>query len=115
MPESDYHAWLRWWRERGAAELEELLRARWDLTAVTDEAVHRRWAVRIGMRLRHGISAEELFDLLASETRRLQPRVNERALAALAMEIRHWYRRERDDPARAFWPVSRTRPEEDLP
>ncbi|NUT56309.1 MAG: hypothetical protein HOQ03_10035 [Thermoleophilia bacterium] len=104
--------WLRWWRQGGRTALEEILLERWDPLGVGDDPALRdtfaRWAVRVGVRLRHGVSAEELFDLLAAANRRLGVRVNERQIAAAAIEIRHWYRREQDDPPRPHWPVIHT-------
>jgi uncharacterized protein YbaR (Trm112 family) len=44
------------------------------------------------------VSAEEIFELLASANCQLGVRVNTRQLAAVAMEIRRWYRQEQDDP-----------------
>jgi hypothetical protein len=111
----DYLDWLRWWQRRGAVALEEILLAHWDPLGIRDDPEQRhayaRWAVRIGIRLRHGVSAEEIFDLLASANRQLGVRVNSRQLAAVATEIRRWYRQERDDPARDHWPIIYTEPE----
>ena len=111
----NYLGWLRWWKERGAVALEEILLAHWDPLGVRDDPEQRhayaRWAVRIGIRLRHGVSAEEIFELLVSANRQLGVRVNSRQLAAVAMEVRRWYRHEQDDPARSYWPVTYTRPE----
>jgi hypothetical protein len=64
-----------------------------------------------GIRLRHGVSAEEIFELLAYANRQFGVRVNSRQLAAVAMEIRHWYRNEQDDPAGHHWPVTYTSPD----
>lgn len=111
----DYLDWLRWWRRRGAVALEEILLAHWDPLGIRDDPEQRhayaRWAVRIGIRLRQGVSAEEIFDLLASANRQLGVRVNPRQLAAVATEIRRWYRRECDDPARDSWPIIYTESE----
>jgi hypothetical protein len=111
----DYLDWLRWWRRRGAVALEEILLAHWDPLGIRDDPerghAYARWAVRIGIRLRHGVSAEEIFDLLASANRQLGVRVNSRQLAAVATEIRRWYRQELDDPAREHWPIIYTEPE----
>jgi hypothetical protein len=57
------------------------------------------------------VSTEEIFDLLVSANRQLGVRVSSRQLAALATEIRRWYRQERDDPAREYWPIIYTEPE----
>ena len=112
----EYQDWLRWWQQRGAAELESILMTHWKpLGAADDPAqrkVCRRWAVRIGVRLRQGISGEELAGLLVSANRRLGVPVNARQLAAVAMEIRHWYRDALADPARGHWPMIYTREEE---
>jgi hypothetical protein len=111
----DYLDWLRWWQERGADALEEILVARWDPLGIRDDPeqqhAYARWAVRLGIRLRHGVSAEEVFDLLAAASRELGVRADPRQLAAVAMEIRRWYRHERGDPARYHWPVTYTQPE----
>jgi hypothetical protein len=111
----DYIEWLRWWRQRGRAALEEILLMRWDPLGIRDDPqrgdAYARWAVRIGIRLRHGVSAEEIFELLASANRQLGVRVDSRRLAAVAMEIRRWYRREQNDPPRRYWPVVFTEPE----
>jgi hypothetical protein len=108
----DYLEWLRWWRDGGRVALEEILLARWDPLGVRDDPAQRHayahWAVRIGIRLRHGVSAEEIFEFLVSANRRLGVRVNTRQLAGAAMEIRRWYRTERDDPPRRYWPVTYT-------
>ena len=108
----DYVEWLRWWRRRGRAELEEILLERWDPLGVRDDPeqqdAYARWAVRIGIRLRHGVSAEEIFEFLELANRQFGVRVNTRQLAATAMEIRRWYRREQDDPPRYCWPVTDT-------
>ena len=105
----DYIEWLRWWRRRGRVALEQILLERWDPLDIRDDPEQRdayaRWAVRIGIRLRHGVSAEEIFEFLASANRQLGVRVDTRQLAGAAMEIRRWYRRERDDPPRRYWPV----------
>jgi hypothetical protein len=89
---------------RGAA-LEEMLLDRWDPLGVPDDPERRdayaRWAVRIGVRPRHGVSAEEISELLAAASRRLGVRVNTRQLAATAMEIRRWYRQEQAD--HGYW------------
>jgi hypothetical protein len=104
-----YLDWLRWWKERGALELEGILVRHWDPLGIRDDPqqthVYTRWVVRIGMRLRHGVSAEEIFELLASANRQPGVRVNTRQLAAVAIEIRRWYRQERHDPARYHWPI----------
>ena len=111
----DYVEWLRWWRQCGRVALEEVLRERWDPLDIREDPEQRdayaRWAVRIGIRLRHGVSAEEIFELLASANRQLGVRVNTRQLAAAAIEIRRWYRREHEDPPRRYWPVIYTEPE----
>jgi hypothetical protein len=111
----EYLDWLRWWKGRGAVALEEILLTHWDPLGVRDDPEQRdayaQWAVRIGVRLRHGVSAEEIFELLEAATRQLGVRVNSRQLAAVAMEIRRWYRQELDDPARYYWPVTHTKPE----
>ena len=111
----EYEDWLRWWQHRGAAELERILLRHWAPLVVADEPAQRdvskRWAVRIGLRLRHGVSGEELAGLLVSANRQLGVRVNDRQLAAVAMEIRHWYRDALGDPARGHWPMIYTREE----
>jgi hypothetical protein len=56
------------------------------------------------------VSAEEISDFLASTNRQLGVRVNCRQLAAVAMEIRRWYRQEQHDAARDHCPVAYTDP-----
>ena len=63
------------------------------------------------MHLRHGISGAEIADLLVTANGELGVRVDERKLAAVAMEIRTWYRAQRDDRARTHWPMRYTRAE----
>ncbi|MDA0167941.1 hypothetical protein OJ998_02495 [Solirubrobacter taibaiensis] len=114
---ADYENWLKWWRATGRADLEDILLRRWDpLGSGSSDAVeHRdicaRYATRIGMRLRHGISGAEIADLLVAASGELGVRVDERRSAAVAMEIRTWYRDQRGDQARTHWPMRFTREE----
>lgn len=114
--DADYEHWLKWWRDAGRAELEDLLLRRWAALRLPDEADRRRdvcsrYATRIGGRLRRGVSGEEIADLLAAANRDLGVRVDERSVAAVAMEIRAWYRAQRGDHARTHWPMRYTREE----
>lgn len=113
--DADYEHWLRWWREAGRSELEDLLLRRWASLRIADEAMRRdvctRYATRIGARLRRGVSGEEVAELLAAANRDLGVRVDERSVAAVAMEIRTWYRAQRGDHARTHWPMRYTRQE----
>lgn len=111
--DADYEDWLRWWRATGRAELEGILLRRWSplSTDVERRAICARYATRIGMRLRHGISGAEIAELLVAADRQHGARVDERILAAVAMEIRSWYREQRGDQARAHWPLRFTRKE----
>jgi hypothetical protein len=111
--DADYESWLRWWRATGRVELEGILRRRWipHATDLERREVCARYATRIGMRLRHGISGAEIAELLEAADRKHGVRVDERRLAAVAMEIRSWYREQRGDRARAHWPMRFTREE----
>src|SRR5688572_10952302 len=64
----DYEDWLRWWREIGRADLEDMLLQRWSPLGASDDTEQRgicaRYATRIGVRLRYGISGAEIADLL---------------------------------------------------
>ncbi len=110
-----YEDWLRWWRETGRADLEDMLLQRWGPLGASDDTQQRgicaRYATRIGVRLRHGISGAEIADLLGEANSQLGVRVDERKLAAVAMEIRSWYRTQRGDRARTHWPMRYTREE----
>ena len=92
----DYLEWLRWWRRRWRDEREAILLERWDPLGVRDDPeqpdAYARWAVRIGIRLRQGVSADEISEFLASANRQLGARVNACQMTATAMEIRRWYR-----------------------
>jgi hypothetical protein len=66
MDQGDYD---RWWRERGAAELRELLYREWDpigLSRIADapQDEYEHYAGGIGRRLRAGSSDEELAAVL---------------------------------------------------
>ena len=95
------------------AELEGILHRRWRplSTEVERREICARYATRIGMRLRHGISGAEIAELLEAADRERGVRGDERRLAAVAMEIRSWYREQRGDQARAHWPMRFTREE----
>jgi hypothetical protein len=113
--DTSYEHWLRWWRETGRADLEDILLRRWSPLDTGDDVQQRdicaRYATRLGMHLRHGISGAEIADLLVTANGELGVRVDERQLAAVAMEIRTWYRAQRGDPARTHWPMRYTRDE----
>ena len=107
LVDANYENWLRWWRATGRAELEGILVRRWSplSTDVERRELCARYATRIGMRLRHGISGAEIAELFEAADRKRGVRVDERRLAAVAMEIRSWYREQRGDQARAHWPM----------
>ena len=116
MTASDYLEWQAWWRERGFESLREILLKRWDPLGVRDDAARHgsydHWVTRLGTRLRHGTSSEEVYGFLLAASEELGVhRIRHDQLAAAAMEVRAWYRREQGDGPRDFWPVSRTRPE----
>jgi hypothetical protein len=100
-----------------ASRAGDILLRRWNPLGLGsgDDVKHQdicaRYATRIGMRLRHGISGAEIADLLQTASRELEVRVDERMLAAVAMEIRTWYREQRGDRARTHWPMRFTRDE----
>jgi hypothetical protein len=111
----DYLVWRRWWQQRDAIALEEILVTQWDPLGVRENPDQRRRLLAPDRahrhRLRHGLSAEEIIELLASANRQVGVRVNTRQLAGVSMEIRRWYRQEQDDPARDHGPVTYTEPE----
>jgi hypothetical protein len=113
--DTDYENWLKWWRASGRADLEDILHQRWIPLDHSDNVQRReicaRYTTRIGMHLRHGISGAQIADLLATANGELGVRVNERKLAAVAMEIRSWYRAQRGDRARTHWRMRYTCPE----
>jgi hypothetical protein len=66
MDQAEYE---RWWRERGSAELRELLYREWDPIGLKEIAVgsedeYDAYVGQLGRRLRAGASEEELAALL---------------------------------------------------
>ena len=97
----------RWWRERGAAELRELLYAEWDPIGVKElaeasPAEYESYTGQIGRRLRAGATAEDLAALLhrleveEMGLERPEPPVD------AARRIAEWY-----DASRASWAAAR--------
>jgi hypothetical protein len=89
----------RWWRERGAGELRELLYQEWDPIGLKDLAEdsgdeYEAYAGQIMRRLRAGSSDEEIAALLESFRRDMGLEPADLPLDT-ARRIRDWYRASR--------------------
>lgn len=89
----------RWWRERGARELRDLLYREWDpigLKDIADDSAdeYEAYAGQLVRRLRAGASDDELAALLEEFRREmgLEPAEPPRGTAR---QIRAWYRESR--------------------
>ena len=96
MDTADYE---RWWRERGAGELRELLYEEWDPIGLKQLAEGSRdeyeaYAGQLARRLRAGASEEEVAALLQAFRVEMGLEAGELDLAT-ARRIREWYRSSR--------------------
>ena len=92
----------RWWRERGGAELRELLYEEWDpigVKQIADESAdeYDAYAGQVVRRLRAGATAEDIADLLAELEREMGLDRSEPPLDA-ARRVIEWY-----EASRASW------------
>ena len=90
----------RWWRERGATELRDLLYDEWDpigLKGMADDSrdEYEAYAGQIVRRLRAGSSEDELAALLGSFRLEMGLEPGEPPLD-IAWKICDWYRASRD-------------------
>ena len=89
----------RWWRERGAAELRDLLYREWDPIGVKDLAddsadEYEAYAGQIGRRLRAGADEAELAELLQGFRVDMGLEPGEPPVD-VARRIREWYSQSR--------------------
>jgi hypothetical protein len=89
----------RWWRDRGARELRELLYEEWDPIGVkhlADDSAdeYEAYAGQLARRLRAGASEEEVAAMLASFRVDMGLDAGEPPLA-MARRVREWYRSSR--------------------
>lgn len=89
----------RWWRDRGARELRELLYEEWDPIGVKHLAEdsadeYEAYAGQLARRLRAGASEEEIAALLASFRVDMGLDAGEPPLE-MARRVKEWYRSSR--------------------
>jgi hypothetical protein len=87
--------WLRWWRERGEAELRDLLYDEWNPIGFPGLIPRDEYDIYLGplvQRLQEGASAEEVADHLSGLRARIVATDNREADLRVAAMLHDWYR-----------------------